>query len=202
MILLVALLAMIFFLAWILVNFYKKCPPNTAMIVSGMMVSEQANTFRIVIGGGAVVLPMIQQISYISLETQKIDVKSDTPMTSMDNIPLIVSGTAQIKVKGDYQSIAVAAESMLGKASEEVQAIAEQIIIGNLRQTIASLTASDVVRHPELVVMKVQELTLTELAKMGLTIVTFSITEVRDQVGYLDLLAREEVERKRQQVQS
>ena len=201
MMIMVMLFVMMFWMVVILVNFYKKCPPNAAMIISGMMAGEQTNAFKIIVGGSAVVLPLIQQVNYVSLEMQKVDVKSNTPMNSNDNIPLIVSGTAQIKVKGDTLSIATAAELMLGKTSNDVQAIAEQIIIGSLRQTIASLTASDVVRHPELVVLTVQELTLAELAKMGLTIVTFSITDIRDQVGYLDLLAREEVERKRQEVQ-
>jgi flotillin len=196
------LLVMLFFIAWISVNLYKKCPPNTAMIITGMMAGERMNAFKIVVGGGAVVLPLIQQINYISLEMLKIAVITDTPLNSMDNIPLFVTGTAQIKVKGDDVSIMTAAEVMLGKDSNEVQAIAEKIIVGSLRQTVASLTASDVVRHPEIVVMTVQELALAELAKMGLTVVTFSITDIRDQVGYLDLLAREQVERKRKEVEA
>jgi flotillin len=198
----VAFLAMMLFMAWISINFYKKCPPNTAMIISGMMAGDIGNAFKIVVGGGAVVLPMIQQISYVNLETQNIELKSTTQMTSLDNIPLLLSGTAQIKVKGDAISIATAAELLLGKEPTDVAAIAEQIITASLLQTIASLTASDVVKRPELVSISVQESAIAQLAKMGLTIVTFSITEVRDQVGYLDLLAREEVERKRQQVQS
>ena len=53
-------------------SFYRKRPPNQAMIISGMGCEREGQQFRIHVGGGDVVVPVIQQVSFLSLEVMKI----------------------------------------------------------------------------------------------------------------------------------
>lgn len=56
------------FFVWMVSSFYQKCGPNQAMIISGMLSGEDDRKFKIVVGGGATVFPVIQQRSFLSLE--------------------------------------------------------------------------------------------------------------------------------------
>lgn len=124
----------------LLISIYRKCPPNQAMIVSGMYAGadrEHANSYKVVLGGGVVVLPMLQQISYISLEVRKIQIKLEAALTS-DGVPLSFELDAQIKVKSDATAVVSAAECFLGKSQEEVDALVADVISGIVRKVLAN----------------------------------------------------------------
>ncbi|HEY9712620.1 MAG TPA: SPFH domain-containing protein, partial [Chroococcales cyanobacterium] len=107
-----------FILLWLSINLYQKCSPNQAMIISGFGAGRQDRTFKIIVGGGDIVLPMLQQKNILSLEVMTIEVHAQAPMITRNGVPIFVEGVAQVKVKGDEVSIATAAEQFLGKTDE------------------------------------------------------------------------------------
>lgn len=178
--------------AWISVNFYQKCPPNQAMIISGMGAKEHGRAFKIVVGGGAVMLPMIQQKNILSLEVMTIEVRANAPMITKNGVPIFVEGVAQVKVKGDDISISTAAEQFLGKSDEEVSTIAHETLVGHLRAILGTMTVEELIQSFDSFAQKVQEVSIADLAKMGLTVVSFTIKEIKDSVGYLESLGRQQ----------
>ena len=104
------------------------------MIISGFGTRQGPHGFKIIKGGGDVVLPLIQQRSFLSLEVMTIEVHSQAPMITKNGVPIFVEGVAQVKVKGDEVSIATAAEQFLGKSDEEVANIAHGSLVGHLRR--------------------------------------------------------------------
>lgn len=178
------------FLGWTISSFYQKCGPNQAMIVSGMLAGEDDRKFKIVVGGGATVYPVIQQRAFLSLEVMTIEVKSSAPIITRNGVPIFVEGVAQVKVKGDPASIATAAEQFLDKSEDEITQIAHETLVGHLRAILGTMEVEELIQSFDSFAQKVQEVSLADLAKMGLTVVSFTIKQINDKVGYLDALGR------------
>lgn len=174
----------------VLASLYQKCGPNQAMLISGWGCRHAGNEFKIVKGGGDVVLPLLQQRSFLSLEVMTIEVRSQAPIITKNGVPIFVEGVAQVKVRGDDESIATAAEQFLGKSDEEIAGIAHETLVGHLRAILGTLDVEELIQNFDNFAQKVQEVSIVDLKKMGLTVVSFTIKEIKDNVGYLEALGR------------
>jgi len=101
-----------------------------------------------------------------------------------------VDGVAQIKVKGDDISIATAAEQFLSKATDDIKNIAMQTLEGHLRAILGTMTVEEIYQNRDAFASKVQEVAAGDMANMGLSIVSFTIRDIRDTQGYLDALGK------------
>lgn len=171
-------------------SIYQKCGPNQAMIISGFGARSGEHSFKIVKGGGSLVMPLLQQRSFLSLEIMTIDVGSKTPVITRTGIPAIIEGVAQVKVSGDRDSIATAAEQFLGKTEDEIASVAHETLMGHLRAILGTLEVEDLISKQDSFAHRVQEVSIPDLAKMGLSVVSFTIKEIRDTTGYLQQLGR------------
>ena len=179
----------LFVLACSIPGLWQKCRPNQAMIISGL--SHGNRRYRIIAGGGTFLIPMFQQRNDLSLEVMTIEVHSQAPMITKTGVPIFVEGVAQVKVKGDDDSIATAAEQFLGKSNEEIATIAHETLVGHLRAILGTMTVEELIQSFDSFAQRVQEVSLGDLAKMGLTVVSFTIKEIKDPVGYLDSLGKQ-----------
>jgi len=177
------------FLAAFVPMLWQKCGPNQAMIISGL--NHGNRRYRIVAGGGAVLLPFFQQRNDLSLEVMTIEVHSQAPMITKTGVPIFVEGVAQVKVKGDEDSIATAAEQFLGKSNDEIATIAHETLVGHLRAILGTMTVEELIQSFDSFAQRVQEVSIGDLAKMGLTVVSFTIKEIKDSVGYLESLGKQ-----------
>lgn len=107
-------------------------------------------------------------------------------------MPVFVEGVAQVKVDGDDDSIKTAAEQFLSKDPQEIMGIAHETLIGHLRGIVGTMEVEELIQSTESFSRKVLEITIPDLHKMGLTIVSFTIKEIRDSVGYLEQLGRKQ----------
>lgn len=170
-------------------SLYQKTGPNEAMIISGGFGQAKP---KIITGGGTVLIPLFQRKDTLSLEVMTIDVRSNAPMLTVNGVPIFVEGVAQVKIKSDEVSIETAAEQFLGKDDEELQMVAHETLMGHLRAIIGTMTVEDLIGNFDSFAQRVAEHTITDLAKMGLTVVSFTIKEVRDTVGYLEALGKKQ----------
>jgi flotillin len=175
---------------------YTKVGPNQVLVVSGhrhKIIEADGTTalrgFRIVKGGGTFVIPIFEKVDILSLELLTIDVQTPEVYTSK-GVPVRVDGVAQIKVKGDDISIATAAEQFLSKATDEIKNIATQTLEGHLRAILGTMTVEDIYQNRDAFASKVQEVAAGDMANMGLTIVSFTIRDIRDGQGYLEALGK------------
>ncbi len=182
------------FVIWL--SRYTKVGPNQVLVVSGRShrVTEPDGSvvsrgFRVVKGGGTFVLPVIEKVDILSLELLTIDVQTPEVYTSK-GVPVKVDGVAQIKVKGDDVSIATAAEQFLSKPTDEIKNIATQTLEGHLRAILGTMTVEDIYQNRDAFASKVQEVAAGDMANMGLSIVSFTIRDIRDSQGYLEALGK------------
>jgi flotillin len=191
-----AFLFVVFIFAIIYASRYAKSGPNQVLIISGFKrrITDPDGTqrevgFRVVKGGGKFVWPVLEKVDVLSLELLTIDVQTPEVYTSK-GVPVKVDGVAQIKVKGDDISIATAAEQFLSKSTEDIKNIAMQTLEGHLRAILGTMTVEEIYQNRDAFASKVQEVAAGDMANMGLTIVSFTIRDIRDTVGYLDALGK------------
>lgn len=178
-------LVMLVLIGFGVARMYQKCGPNQAMIITGMWASENERAYKIVVGGGAVVLPVVQQRSILSLEPMTVKVKMASPVVTRDKVSITVDCVGQIKIKNDTVAIVLAAENLLGKTSEETIQIAQDIIGGHLRSLLLTVTIEELVADLSAIALRVREVSLGELNQMGLTLTTLSVTDIKDSAGRL-----------------
>src|SRR5881296_1074183 len=175
---------------------YTKVGPNQVLVISGRkhrIIDPDGAArdigFRIVKGGGVFVWPVYEKVDILSLELMTIDVQTPEVYTSK-GVPVKVDGVAQIKVKGDDISIATAAEQFLSKNTDDIKNVATQTMEGHLRAILGTMTVEDIYQNRDAFASKVQEVAAGDMANMGLSIVSFTIRDIRDGQGYLEALGK------------
>jgi flotillin len=191
-----ALFVVLFIFAGIWASRYTKVGPNQVLVISGKkhrMTDPDGQVrevgFRVVKGGGVFVWPVFEKVDILSLELLTIDVQTPEVYTSK-GVPVKVDGVAQVKVKGDDISIATSAEQFLSKGVDEIKNIATQTLEGHLRAILGTMTVEDIYQNRDAFASKVQEVAAGDMANMGLTIISFTIRDIRDAQGYLDALGK------------
>jgi len=175
---------------------YVKVGPNQVLVISGRRRpvrnpdgSVSSVGFRIRVGGGTFVWPVLERVDELSLELITLEVRTPEVYTAQ-GVPIVVDGIAQIKVRGDDVSIRTAAEQFLGKTQQEIAQIALQTVEGHLRAILGTLTVEEVYKNREAFAARVQDVAATDLVNMGLSVVSFTIRDIRDSHGYLDALGK------------
>jgi len=190
-------LAVAFFLAiYAVARRYKKIGPNMVMIISGRKYriknpdgSVDEVGFRIRRGGGAFILPLVEKVDLLSLEIMTLDITTPEVYTK-PGVPIIVDGVAQVKVGGDENSIRTASEQFLGKSPVQIQEIALQTVEGHLRAIIGTLSVEEIYKNRDQFASSVQDVAVSDMANMGLKIVSFTLKDIRDSHGYLEALGK------------
>lgn len=196
-------IALIIILLIIIIGFirwcYRTALPDEALIVSGSLLGKSnvntdqyGNKVKIVRGGGTFVLPIVQQAKKLSLLSSKLEVATEEVYTKA-GVPVIVNGTVMVKVGSSIEEIATAAEQYLGKPRADLEIESREVLEGHLRAIIGSMTVEDLYQNRDEFSEKVQDMAASDLAKMGLTIVSFTVKEIRDTNGYLDSLGRPQI---------
>jgi len=190
------LVVMLFLVVGILANRWVKVGPNQVLIVSGRRHTIRGPDgrpieigFRLVRGGGTFVVPVLEMAEVMSLELMTLEVKTPEVYTVM-GVPIQVDGIAQIKVRNDDVSVRTAAEQFLSMGAAQIRQIALQTVEGHLRAILGMLTVEEVYRERDKFALRVQDVAASDLANMGLQIVSFTIRDIRDNQGYLEALGR------------
>ncbi len=179
---------------------YMKVGPNEVLIVSGgrkHTVAEPDGTtkkigYRVHIGGGTFVMPLIERAEVLPLEVFTVEIKTPEVLTTK-GIPVSIQGTSQVRVKTDDHSIRMAAEQFLGKGLDGMREIAHQIIEGHARSTTGTMTVEDIYQDRMGFGDKVEQAAQRDFDNLGLSIISFSLTDISDTQGYIEALGRPQI---------
>lgn len=111
----------------ILVTGYKKAPPDTAFIISGLRK-------KIIIGKASVKIPFFERMDKLSLKLIAIDVKTSNAVPTADYINIQVDAAVNIKISSEPQRLALAAENFLNQNTQYIAGIAREVLEGNMRE--------------------------------------------------------------------
>jgi flotillin len=175
-------------LALMLVNRYVRCPANKILVISGRVGGEGAA--RCISGGGTLVWPVIQEYAFLDLDPLRIDVKLPDAL-SLENIRISVPSVFTVAIGIEETVRQNAAIRLLNLTHPQVEATARDIIIGQLRAVIATMSIDQINRDREAFLQRVQHQLEPELLKVGLTLLNVNIQDLRDESGYLEALGKQ-----------
>lgn len=163
---------------------FVTCGPNEALVVSGCCHRKPL----LVPGGRAFVWPGIQYVQRISLNVMTLKVTS-THVNSVQGVPISVTGIAQVKIQGQNEEMLLAAcEQFLGKTEDEIQQVALETLEGHQRAIMGSMTVEEIYKDRKKFSKQVFEVASSDLVNMGITVVSYTLKDIRDDEGYLKAL--------------
>ena len=165
---------------------YRRCPSDAILVIYGKVGGQTA---RCIHGGGAFVWPLIQESAYISLTPITINIPLQNAL-SLQNIRVNVPSTFTVGISIDPAVMNNAAERLLGLAPPEIEQLAREIIFGQLRLTVASLTIEQINQDRESFLASIRRNVEPELNKIGLYLINVNITDITDVSGYIDALGK------------
>lgn len=158
---------------------FVTCGPNEALVVSGCCYMKPL----LVPGGRAFVWPTLQRCQRISLNTMTLIVESPCVYTSQ-GVPISVTGIAQVKIQGQNEDMLLTAcEQFLGKPEDEIRHIALVTLEGHQRAIMGSMTVEEIYKDRKKFSKQVFEVASSDLANMGITVVSYTIKDIRDEEG-------------------
>lgn len=182
-----ALLILIFSTITFLASRYKRCPSDKILVVYGKVGKGQsANCLH---GGGTLVWPLIQDYAYMSLTPMTIPIPLQKAL-SMQNIRINVPSTFTVGISTEPAIMNSAAERLLNLNQGSIEEMAREIIFGQLRLTVASLTIEQINQDRESFLESIRKNVAPELNKIGLYLINVNITDITDESGYIDSIGK------------
>jgi flotillin len=169
------------------VSRYRRCPANRLLVISGKVGGGTAA--RTISGGGAFVWPVIQEYAYLDLTPIQINVPLRDAL-SFENIRVAVPSVFTVAIGTEPEYRQNAATRVLGLKHDELIKTAQDIIFGQLRQVIASMTIDQINRDRDAFLHKIQNSLEPELKKVGLVLINVNITDLKDDSGYIEAIGR------------
>jgi flotillin len=175
---------------------YIKVPPSMVAIFYGRkhtILDEKGNRttvgFRVVRGGAALRVPVLEQVEYLSLNIISIPLKIMRAYTK-EGVPVTVEAVANVKIAGDDVSLRGAAERFLGMSTEKIKEVIFQTLEGHLRAILGTLTVEEINADRQAFAQKMTDEAAVDLKKMGVNIDILTIQQIADEQGYLDALGK------------
>ncbi len=125
---------------------FKRCPSNRVLVIYGKVGTGE--TAKCVHGGAAFVMPLIQDYAFLSLEPIQIEVPLKDAL-SAENIRVNVPSVFTVAIGTQKELMQNAAIRLLGLNIMQVKKQAEDIIFGQMRQVIASMSIEEINKDRE-----------------------------------------------------
>ena len=190
---------------------YKIAPPDTALIISGLLrrnykvrnadgtISSKKFGYRIVRGGATFYVPAIERIDQLDMCLTQVDIKTAQPVPTKEYISVLVDAVANIKIGSDDLSIATAAEQLLHYDSDQIKALAKDVLEGNMREIIGQMTIAELVQNRDKFAQESIKAAMSDMSNMGLEIINLTIQNFSDKDGnVIDTMAARNVAEKEQ----
>src|SRR5215210_2036420 len=176
---------------------YRVPSADQALIITGagakgQTAGTEGRTYKIITGGGALVIPVLQKAQYLSMKADKAILEVEG--VDSQKIPVGVRGVAIFKVGDDEHSITNAATRFLHDqdaargASSQMHDLVREVFHGHLRSIIGGLSVEDLIANRNQLAQQTRDASSTEMEKLGLIVDSLQIQEVIDPTGYIRAL--------------
>ena len=166
---------------------YKRCPPDKIMVVYGRTSGGRAS--RTIHGGATLVWPLIQDYSFLSLTPITINIDLRNAL-SMQNIRINVPSTFTVGISTEKAIMANAAERLLQLSPQQIEEMAKEIIFGQLRLTVASLTIEQINQDRDTFLEMTRTNVDTELQKIGIYLINVNLVDITDESDYIESIGK------------
>ena len=166
---------------------YKLAPSDQILVVYGNVKDKgSAACYH---GGGKIVWPLIQHYAYLNLKPMTISIDLEHAL-SQQNIRINVPSTFTIGISTQPSVMQNAAERLLGLEQGPIEDMAKEIIFGQLRLTVASLTIEQINQDRDAFLELIRDNVGAELHKLGLYLINVNIIDITDESNYINSIGK------------
>ncbi|MGC1879330.1 MAG: SPFH domain-containing protein [Rhabdochlamydiaceae bacterium] len=183
----IGFLLFIFATVFFLAKLYRRCPSNRVLVVYGRVGGSK--TVQCYHGGGTFVWPLIQGYAFLDLIPRTIHIPLKGAL-SHQNIRVNVPSTFTVAVGLTPDIMNNAAVRILSLDHRGIESMATEIIIGQLRLTVASLRIEEINQDRERFLESIKKNIEPELHKIGLTLLNVNITDITDESEYIESIGK------------
>ena len=189
--LIVIVLFIIFTVTLAILSRLKKCPSDKVMVIFGsvMFHGKGQHAARCLHGGTAFIWPVIQDYGFLSLRPIQLEVNLRNALCKQ-NIRINVPSVFTVGISTDEALMGNAANRLLGLTPDAIGELAKDIIFGQLRLVIASMTIEQINSDRETFLRSIEQNVAEELNKIGLLLLNVNVTDITDESGYIDAIGR------------
>ena len=166
---------------------YKRCPSDQILVIFGRV--EKGMSSKTMHGGGAFIWPLVQDYAFLSLTPMTISIPLENAL-SLQNIRIHVPSTFTVGVSTSPEVMSNAAERLLHLGAAQIEDMAKEIIFGQLRLTVASLTIEQINQDRESFLESIRHNVEPELNKIGLHLINVNITDITDASDYIESIGK------------
>ncbi len=164
----------LFIIGIIFARLYRRASAEQAFVRTGL------GGQKVVMSGGAIVMPIFHEIIPINMNTLKLEVSRSTidSLITKDRMRVDVVVAFFVRVKPSVEGIATAAQT-LGQRTlspEDLRMLVEDKFVDALRATAAQMTMHELQDTREKLVQGVQNTVAEDLSKNGLELESVSLT--------------------------
>lgn len=159
---------------------YVKAPPSVAYILSGLRKEP-----RVLIGTGGLKVPIIERLDRVFLGQTTVDVKTCMPVPTHDFIDVMVDAVCKVRVSPTPEGTRLAAKNFLNMSPNEIAVSVQDSLEGNMREVIGAITLQGLVTDRDAFSDQIQKKAATDMAKLGLEILSCNIQNITDQKGLI-----------------
>lgn len=134
--------------------------------------------------------PIIEDYAYLSLTPIGIDANL-TNALSKQNIRVDVPCRFTVGISTEPDSMLAAAERLLGQTAQQIQELARDILFGQLRLVIATMSIEELNSDRDKFLEAITANVEVELKKIGLRLINVNVTDIKDESGYIEALGQE-----------
>lgn len=166
---------------------YVRCPSNKVLCVYGLV--SGGRSVRCFHGGSKFVWPLIQEARFLDLTPMPLNIPLRGAL-SQQNIRVNAPSVFTIAINPEPDTMNNAAVRLLDLSNQQIESMATEIILGQLRLTIASLTIEQINSDREKFLEAIRSNVDPELRKIGLSLINVNITDITDESGYIDSIGK------------
>jgi uncharacterized membrane protein YqiK len=167
-------------LVWILRWLYVRSSKDRAFVRTGL------GGQKVVLDGGALVLPIVHEIIPVNMNTLRIEVilREDRALISKDRMRVDVSAEFFVRVQASVSAVATAAQTLGHKTThaDQLKELIEGRFVDALRTSAAGMSMEDLHEMRGIFMKTVRETVFDDLLKNGLELESVSLTQL-DQTG-------------------
>ncbi|MFV2093271.1 MAG: SPFH domain-containing protein, partial [Hyphomicrobiales bacterium] len=155
-------------------RFYRRASKEIAFVRTGL------GGEKVVMGGGAIVIPVLQEVTEVNLNTLRLGVElgNEQAVISKDRMRVDVVAEFYVHVPPTTEAVSTAAATLGSRTlrPESVRDIAEGKFIDAIRSTAAEMTMEELHEKRKIYAGNIRDALTEDLSRNGLALESVSVT--------------------------